>query len=60
MLPRMVTSFLYSNAFGRYTSVRLGMSKHHSKWMRITFESDVTRITECVTITSSSECCEFG
>ena len=29
VLPLIVTSFLYSNASGRYTSVRLGMSKHH-------------------------------
>ena len=29
VLPRIVTSFLYWNACGRYTSVRLGMSKHH-------------------------------
>ena len=29
VLPVIVTSSLYSNACGRYTSVRLGMSKHH-------------------------------
>ena len=35
VLPVIVTSFLYQNASGRYTSVRRGMSKHHSQWMRI-------------------------
>ena len=50
----------------RYTSVRLGMSRHHSWRMRITLESDVMRITECATVVtvyllrSGSECCEFG
>ena len=47
-LPWMMTSFLQLNAFGRYTSVRLGMSNHHFKWMGITFENDVTNITECL------------
>ena len=43
-----MTSVLYLNAYfeERYTSVRLGMSKHHSLWMGITLESDVTRICE--------------
>ena len=40
------------------------MSNHHSWKMRITLESDVTRILECVTSVvsriSSSECGEFG
>ena len=65
-LPLTVMSILYLNAPGRTTSVRLGMSKHHSIWMRITLKSDVTRIPECVTavfvycLCSGSECCEFG
>ena len=38
------------------------MSRHHSQLMRITLESDVTRILECVTtiLTIGSECGEFG
>ena len=59
-----MTSVLYLNAYfeERYTSVRLGMSKHHSLWMGITLESDVTRICEgAIRIAAlSSECCEFG
>ena len=43
-LPVIVTSCLQLNASGRYTSLRLGMSNHDSFWIRITLESDVTRI----------------
>ena len=66
VLPVIVTDFVLRNAHGRYTSVRLDMSKHHLLWMRITLESDVTRVIECVTILPvyllccGSECSEFG
>ena len=61
VLPLIVTSVLYLNACGRTTSVRLGMSEHHFKWVKSTLETDVTRILECATeIVISSECCEFG
>ena len=53
-----MTSFLYSNAYGRYASVRLGMSNHHSMWMRITLERDMKRISECVITTSERS--KFG
>ena len=64
VLPRMVTSLLYWNArpLIRVTVVRRGMSYDYRSRRRITFESDVMRITECVTVinTITSECCEFG
>ena len=61
----IVTDFLEMNALGRDTSVRLGMSKRHSYWMRITLKSDVMRLHECETMQTiitipCSECCEFG
>ena len=59
VLPRMVTSFLYWNArpLIRVTVVRRGMSNDYRSRMRITLESDVTRISECVTVinTTTSE-----
>ena len=64
VLPRMVTSLLYWNArpLIRVTVVRRGMSNDYQSRRRITLESDVTRISECVTVinTTTSECCEFG
>ena len=64
VLPRMVTSLLYWNArpLIRVTVVRRGMSYDYQSRRRITLESDVTRISECVTVinTTTSECCEFG
>ena len=38
------------------------MSYDYQSRRRITLESDVMRITECVTVinTITSECCEFG
>ena len=64
VLPRMVTSLLYWNArpLIRVTVVRRGMSNDNRSRRRITLESDVMRITECVTVinTITIECCEFG
>ena len=64
VLPRMVTSFLQRKdcPLIRVTVVRRGMSYDYQSRRRITLESDVTRISECVTVinTTTSECCEFG
>ena len=63
VLPRMVTSFLYLNArpLIRVTVVRRGMSYDYQSRRRITLKSDVTRTTECVTVTltTTSECSEL-
>ena len=64
VLPRMVTSLLYWNArpLIRVTVVRRGMSYDYRSRRRVTLESDVMRIMECVTViyTITSECGEFG
>ena len=54
-----MTSFLYLNAFGRYTSVSLGMSKHHFNWTRITFKNDVTHALKRETLLVRCERGEF-
>ena len=63
VLPRMVTSFLQRKdcPLIRVTVVRRGMSYDYQSRRRITLESDVTRTTECVTVTSTttSECSEL-
>ena len=43
----------------RVTVVREGMSVCENRVMGNTLQSDDTRIAECITATSSSECCEF-
>ena len=58
--PVIVTFLLFPNAFGRVAVTRLGMSRHHFMWIRITFKSDVTGIKERGTTTGCSECFEFG
>ena len=58
--PVIVTLLLYPNALGRVTVVRLGMSRHHFIWVRITFKSDKTWIKEGGTATGCCECAEFG
>ena len=55
------TVFLYLNAYflSRLTVVREGMSVCEGRVIGNTLQSDGTRKPECITATSSSECCEF-
>ena len=55
------TVLLNSKAYSlsRVTVVREGMSACEDKVIGNTLQSDDSRIAECITATSSSECCEF-
>ena len=55
------TVFLYLNAYflSRLTVVREGMSVCEGRVIGNTLQSDGTRMPECITVFSSSECCEF-
>ena len=55
------TAFLHWNAYSlsRETVVREGMSADEGRVIGNTLQSDGTRIAECSTAFSSSECCEF-
>ena len=50
---------LKARSLSRETVVREGMSVGEDRVRGITLQSDDTRIAECITATSSSECCEF-
>ena len=55
----MVLLYLKAIPLLRVTVVSEGMSVCEGRVIGNTLQSDVTRIAECITAISSSECCEF-
>ena len=55
----MVFFLVKARLFSRRTVVREGMSVCEDEVIGNTLQSDDTRIAECITVLSSSECSEF-
>ena len=58
--PLIVTSFLYQNAAGTYTSVRLGISRDHFLLTRMTLKCNMLWLFKRKAKTGSCEDTEFG
>ena len=58
--PLIVTSFLYQNAAGTYTSVRLGISRDHFLLTRMTLKWNMLWLFKRKAKTGSCEDTELG